>query len=569
MAKTILLETRTVTFLELVGNGRQFEIPKFQRDYSWEEEQWDDLWNDVLALRDNLEDRHYMGALVSQPKSDRKYDIIDGQQRLATLTILALAIISQLHILADSGIEAEQNSDRADSLRARFIGEKDPASLVEVSKLTLNETDDPFFQEYLVQLRTPSNPRGLPKSNRLLYQCFLWFSKHLSELISEKSLTGQQIAELLNEVIARRLVFIQINVDDDLNAYTVFETLNARGLELSATDLLKNYLFSKIKTSSDLKSLQRRWQILMGIVKQERFPEFLRYHLLCDQPKIRTSRLFKIVRQQVQNGTQVFQLMNALESRAEIFAALTDESHEYWVENRDAKMLIRERILLKSQQSTPLLFAAKEKMSDGDFNSVLNATNIFTFRYTTVSSLNTNELEPLYHQAAQAILSGRARTPAEVFAILRPHYVEDAQFCNAFELLDLPATGQTKKLAKYILCKLESDASNSFLDYETDPGTIEHIFPQNPLPLWYGEESNQEWSKQVDRLANLTLLEAFLNREVANLPYIDKVPVYARSGYRITQALAAMAPNDWTIAHLEKRQSLFAERAVHIWRVDY
>lgn len=81
----------------------------------------------------------------------------------------------------DGGEHADQNRERAVALRTRFIDEKDPASLVESSKLFLNQTDDAFYQDYLVQIRPPLNPRGLPKSNRLLWECFRYFTKRLDE----------------------------------------------------------------------------------------------------------------------------------------------------------------------------------------------------------------------------------------------------------------------------------------------------------------------------------------------------------------------------------------------------
>jgi uncharacterized protein with ParB-like and HNH nuclease domain len=101
----------------------------------------------------------------------------------------------------------------------------------------------------------------------------------LNDLFKDQ-LDGAVITRLLSETIARRLLFILITVADELNAYTIFETLNARGLELTVTDLLKNYLFSRIRVSSDMQALQRRWQRLIETVTPERFPEFLRYHLL-------------------------------------------------------------------------------------------------------------------------------------------------------------------------------------------------------------------------------------------------------------------------------------------------
>jgi uncharacterized protein with ParB-like and HNH nuclease domain len=143
MAKSNLLNTRTTNLLELVGNGRIYRVPPYQRDY-WEIEQWEDLWNDLLGLRGKPDDRHYMGALVVEGKSDREFLIIDGQQRLATLSLLGLAVIAKLEQIASTGTDPEPNRERAARLRSRFIGEKDPASLIESSKLFLNETDDGF-----------------------------------------------------------------------------------------------------------------------------------------------------------------------------------------------------------------------------------------------------------------------------------------------------------------------------------------------------------------------------------------------------------------------------------------
>jgi uncharacterized protein with ParB-like and HNH nuclease domain len=90
MARINLLNTRTANLQELISNGTMFRVPPFQRDYSWEEEHWEDLWNDIQALVGKPDDRHYMGALVVEARSDREFLIIDGQQRLATLSILAL-----------------------------------------------------------------------------------------------------------------------------------------------------------------------------------------------------------------------------------------------------------------------------------------------------------------------------------------------------------------------------------------------------------------------------------------------------------------------------------------------
>ncbi len=567
MANAILLDTRTSSFLELIGNGKVYRVPPYQRDYSWQEEQWEDLWNDILDLRKDSNQRHYMGTLVIESLTDREFQIIDGQQRMATLSLLSLAVIKRLEQLANEGHEEAANKERANALRHRFVGEKDPASLIESSKLFLNETDNPFYQDFLVQLKDPINPRGLLRSNKLLWQCFQFFLGKLTGF--RESSDGKALASLLNDTMARQLLFIVITVDDDLNAYTVFETLNARGLALSATDLLKNFLFSRVRVASDLEVLQRRWQRLVAAVRQERFPEFLRYHLLCHHPQVRRQRLFKIVRNQVRDARDVFTLMDALEGRAELFAALLDGSHDYWVEKREAQPWIHELVLFGSRQLTPILFAAWSRFGDRDFARTVKLISRFVFRYTVVCSLNTNALEPVSHEIAHGILEGDIEGPQGVFDALRPRFVDDKKFIQDFSVWTINTSGRRRRIAKYVLCRLEGDLCGRPCDPDTDPATIEHILPTNPSEVWADEFPEEKWGELAYRLGNLTLLEPSLNRNAGNRSYEEKVDDYKKSRYGLTKEVVKLAPESWTPQLLDRRQQILAKRAAHLWRSDF
>jgi len=562
------VNTRTTNFLELVGNGRTYRVPPYQRDYLWSEEQWEDLWTDIVALRGRPDERHYMGSMVVEAKSDREFLIIDGQQRIATLSLLALAVIARLGQLAAEGHEPEANRERALGLRHRFVGEKDPSSLVEQSKLFLNQTDGGFYQDYLVQIREPLNYRRLPKSNRLLWDCYEYFRKRVAAL-DAASASGVSVAEILTETVGRQLIFILITVEDDLNAYTVFETLNARGLELSATDLLKNYLFSRVNVQADLDALARQWRTLILTVGQERFPEFLRYHLQCDVPKIRSQRLFKLVRERVASGKDAFDILRALEGRAELYCALSDPTHAYWVEHPECNPYIRELNLFRVGQMTPLLFAAWERLARGDFSRVLKLVSVLSFRYTVVSGLNPNALEPVYHNAAKAVLDRRAATPGDVARALRDVMVNDARFQSDFAQLEIDTSGQRKKLAKYMLARLEGEASQRNCDPDNDPGTIEHILPENPSEDWADMIPRDRWEASVYRLGNLTLLESSKNKEAGSGPYAAKCTVYEKSAYALTRTIAERYPDEWTLERLADRQQAMAERAVHLWRFDF
>jgi len=241
--------TSNDTYKQLLAGGSVFRIPRFQRDYSWKEDNWEDLWSDIIDLMNDPEvDAHYMGYLVLQPKSDHSMDIIDGQQRMTTLALLVLAGMRKIRELSQAGIDAQNNDTRLDELRRTYIGQLDTVSLTVNSKLTLNRNNDNYYQTYLATLRDMPS-RGFKASEHLMRKASEWFQRKLSDYVNStdrpEAEHGMVIAELIDKV-SRGLFFTVITVDDELNAYKVFETLNARGVKLAAPDLLKNYLFSVI-----------------------------------------------------------------------------------------------------------------------------------------------------------------------------------------------------------------------------------------------------------------------------------------------------------------------------------
>ncbi len=230
---------------------------------------------------------------------------------------------------------------------------------------------------------------------------------------------------------------------------------------------------------------------------------------------------------------------------------------------------MRELILFRVRQTTPLLFAAFERFQPADFVRVLKLLSVVSFRYTVVSGLNTNELEPVYHRAAKAVLEGRVSTPADVFAEIRGIYVGDEAFEREFGALDLDTSGQRKRLVKYVLCHLEADASGVARDWETDPGTIEHVLPENPSGSWDEAFSPERQKDFVYRVGNFLLLESSINRNCQNVEFAQKLRLYASSAYGLTKGLAEAGVAEWNPATLGERQSRMADRAVHVWRADF
>jgi uncharacterized protein with ParB-like and HNH nuclease domain len=548
-----------------MGNGKIYRVPIFQRDYSWTEENWEDLWQDILGLYDDPSASHYMGAIVLQTSStsDQEFTIIDGQQRIATISIIAIAVIEKIQVLVKQNQQAIANHERQEILRQTYLGNRDPISLHYSSKLFLNENNNDFYQSNLINLREPWNLRSVSQSNQLLWKAFQYFSSQLTQL---KGIvySGENLAEFLTKIIVQRLLFIQINVQDELNAYTVFETLNARGIELSSTDLLKNYLFSLFRGPDDLNEGQRRWRVIANTVQMENIPEFLRYYLSLQRPWVKRERLFKAVRESVQDSQQAFDLLDQLERYSSLFVALGNAQDDFWRETPANRTYIRELELFRVKQAYPILFAAHSQFSDADFTRLLKLISVLSFRYTVVCGLNPSELEKLYNQVAIAIQSSEITTPKQVFEQLRSVYVSDEKFSQDFELLTVSTRGQQKKLARYMLWKLENDAANQEIIEESF--SIEHILPESPDQDWQDNFTDAQMIDMVYRLGNLTPLEPNLNRQIGNQPYVVKRETYATSGYQLTQGILA---EEWTPNALANRQKQLAKRAVHIWRSDF
>lgn len=205
----MLMEPTNQTFQELIANSVKYTVPRFQRDYAWGQEQWEDLWADIESLED--EHYHYMGYIVLQRKGQHDFEVIDGQQRFVTLSLVVLAAMKQVKNLVKQGMEEQENKERLQVLTDRFIGSKNPISLKVDNKLSLNRNNGTHFKAICSNLEAP-NKRGLPQTNKLLHKAFLFFST------KDMGHTGVKIAEFI-EKLTSGMVFTKIVVQNELNAY--------------------------------------------------------------------------------------------------------------------------------------------------------------------------------------------------------------------------------------------------------------------------------------------------------------------------------------------------------------
>jgi uncharacterized protein with ParB-like and HNH nuclease domain len=567
---TMNFNTANSTFRQLLGNGLSYRVPTFQRDYSWTDDEWDDLWQDIVAMfEEDGELSHYMGYLVLQSADSKVFDIVDGQQRITTISVMILAALAHYQDLLDGGVDSENNHRRSEQFRNSYIGYLDPVSLVPRSKLELNRHNNKFYQNYLVPLdKLPQ--RGLNASEHQLRKAFQWFKTRIKERFKLEPSSGKDLASFLDNLVDK-LFFTVITVTDELNAFKVFETLNARGVRLSATDLLKNYLFSivsKEKThETELKSIEDKWENIVGQLGSEGFPEFLRVFWNSRYKLVRKAELFKTIRNKITDRRLVFALLRDLDQSAEVYSALKEADGSEW--NQDESKSLRQLSMYSVRQPMALLLACHTKYyesSRNDFTRILKAIAVISLRYNVISGLPPNEQERLYNNVAQKVSNGESANAADVIAYLQDLYPDDEQFKVAFKKKELRTTSsRNKKIVRYILFELERQISGNDFDFESASYNLEHILPEHPSNDWDNIDDSK-LENLVYRLGNMTMLDSKQNRIIGNADYAKKRAVYEESEFGITRAIAKHY-DSWDENKINSRQSVMADVAAGIWKI--
>ena len=552
--------TSTDDFRTIINSGTKFRVPKFQRDYSWDKEQWDDLWQDVEALRANHED-HYMGYLVLQTTEGKDYLIIDGQQRFTTITLLILAAIKRIK---ENGKKSEEEIVRAKSLLDAYVGSMNPITLDNDTKLVLNRNNNDYYRDYIVKL-DKIRVSNLKATDKLIRGCFEFFEKKLKEG-QYAHYTGQDFAAFVTDVVDN-LYFTKITVNDEMNAFKVFETLNARGVQLSSADLLKNYLFSIVDGEhghvSFIENLERQWTKLSNNIRTEKLPEFIRYYWNTCHTSIRAKDLFKTIRKDISEENQVFRLLNEMVSYSEIYMALRDSNSEIWAEDIELKRLVGLLNLFNLKQPYSALMAAYKYLSNEEFKSLLRNIINICFRYNVICDRNPNDQEAPFNELAKSI----SATHSADLGLLRNIYIDDDTFANAFQVCSLSDRGNNMQKVRYILGQIEKYRGGiSDVTFDRSSASIEHILPQNYYERW--DIDNDIADRMVNRLGNMCLLEEKHNRELQDKTYTEKATRYKESVYLTTKAIAEHCVQ-WDEDAVEKRQQRMSEVVASIWKVNF
>ena len=271
---------------ELLKSSFRYKVPPHQRNFAWTLEEARQLWDDIIdAIQEDLPE-YFLGTIVVQEDRDEKTrGLIDGQQRLAALSMIFAAIRTKYAQLKD---------DRAIDVYSEFLGVKDRRTRITDPRLTLNEVNETTFQRLVVEdasdddIASACKDRTASPSNVLLAKAAQFIRDSVHEK-AESTVSHVPFLLELEDFVRDRIVVILVRVGDEADAYLIFETLNDRGLELSISDLLKNYIFGR--SGKHLETVRNQWREMVTILGTQNQTQFLRHYWLSKYgiESIRTS----------------------------------------------------------------------------------------------------------------------------------------------------------------------------------------------------------------------------------------------------------------------------------------
>ena len=562
--------------------SQRFIIPVYQRPYSWDEEQCVQLWDDILEVgRREGQATHFTGSIVWVQQGIMSAAgitpvlIIDGQQRVTTVTLLVIA-------LAEYAREHTQDV-RAGKLAFSYEEILDSKFLINKYKrgddryrLTLSRGDAPVLRALIDRLEDPECPAELPEGSRLVRNLGL-FRRRLAAL-ADPNAVWLGISRLL-------VVSVSLHQGHD-NPQLIFESMNSTGKELSTADLIRNFVLMQQTAAEQERLYEDHWRVIeraLGERYDEVFDEFIRNWLTvlyAPEPLVRRDvyALFKrhAAERGYDQGGEVAELLRELERYARYYAAITEGRCD-----EPALKLRLDRIArFGAGVANPLLLAFWDAYEAGafpleDFCALLDTVESYLFR-RAVCDVATNSLNKFFSSLIARLARVRAEGGAylEAFcamllneAATARRFPSDAEFGQALRTRD--SYGFRRSL--YLLSRLENSYHpKDERDFFAGTYTIEHIMPQNALAhgewrAMLGPDAEATHVRLVNTLGNLTLTA--YNSELSDGSFAQKkaraVGGYDTEFVRISAALREAEV--WDAAAIEARGEELAARALEVW----
>lgn len=551
-----------------------YRIPRFQRPYSWDRENIQEFWDDIV--RDNPSE-YFIGSMVVYKDGQQRYGVVDGQQRLTTITIL-------LCVLRDTLADRDLR-DLAEGIHS-LIERRNIANKAEF--IVSTETSYPFFQDRIQKWGTPAikidplrEETYLEAAYEQLKSLVLDALKSLEAdtTLSEtkrKQLSQQKLVSTRDALLNLKLIFIKLEDEDD--AYIIFETLNTRGKDLSLTDLVKNHLTKYIKSKNPASDQAKiKWQQLLETIQgssaELNTDTFIHHVWLSKYDYLPMKSLFNVLKKRV-GIHDATDFLDGLLDDASLYRAIHEVAYGKWTkEEGRIEQALSALMLFRVQQQTPCVlsllreYKATKKLKKKHVEDAVVAIERFHFLFTAVTSQRSSGgISAMYASLGRRLHEAKdAQASVDVIKDLRQKLRDRLPSLDQVkvlfpEIIYTDTVTRQRKLIKYILTVLDQETvSPIVVDY--DQMTIEHLAPQSLI----GKGDFVD-AVIIGQLGNLLLVSDDLNSRLKDKPFKAKKEILLKSGFKLPDEITAAST--WGPAEIRQRTLALAERAYNdAWRL--
>ncbi len=551
------MDARKGNIYEILNGNKQFLIPVYQRYYSWDIEQCKRLWNDIVEMQKKGKLGHFVGSIVNiaeqaMPTGVQKYMIIDGQQRMTTLSLLLLA-------LRDYAIKNPEdttiNARRIDNMLLKNEYESGD----ERYKLLLTETDRDILMRLVEENPIPDDTRS-----RLLDNYKFFAGK-----IADKELQPAEVYESIG-----KLQIVNITLDRSVDdAQAIFESLNSTGKELSESDLIRNYVLMGLEPAEQQYVYEHLWRPMellfvyetQDSVMDRFFRDYLTMKITRIPKQDRVYEEFKLYHLNCEFGT-IRELCQDLLTYAKYYTDMVFKRSS----NPALKALYEDINDLRMEVSYPFLLKVHNDFAEGvisedDLKLIIRLCISYVFR-RSICDIPTNSLNKTFATLKNEIKTDDYVNSIKAFFVMRDDYKEfpdDDKFTAAFISRDI----YTMRSRNFILSHLENYGNKAPIIIENY--TIEHIMPQNSSlsPEWQqmlGANWREVQKTYLHTIGNLTLTA--YNSEMSDHPFMFKMEMeggFKESALRLNAYVVKLT--EWNEQRIKERAAILADKAKQIW----
>lgn len=540
-------------------------VPLNQREYSWKDEHVIDLFTDFANAIAANKGSYFLGTIVLTRGEGEIPEVSDGQQRLATTTILLAAIRDYFF----------RNGDkiRSASIEEQYLRKTDIDTTEILPQLRLNVDDNEFFTKFILSSPDSADRKIAPtkESHQRIKTAAEIASTHIRDILepysTKEALKTGRLLEWI-KFVRHGAQVILLRVPDHLNAFLMFETLNDRGLKISQADLLKNHLLSY--SSDRIREAQQKWAQMIGILESlgqdEITVTYLHHLLITKYGPTKQREVFDKVKQLVNSQNRSLEFLEELADGANDYAALFNSDHKKWNEygtttRKNISTINRD---LRVDQIRPLMFAVSRHFSVKEARIAFRMFVFWSVRFLIVGGRG-GLLERNYGLRAQEIGSGKVKTAKQLAEAMADVVPSDAMFEAAFAEARLSQVYLARYYLRALELKKKNDPEPEFVPSDEEQViNLEHILPENPQDAWPGIDPEIAGA-YYKRIGNMVILQAKKNTLIGNSSFTEKKKVLKESAYLLTAEVANYS--QWGIEEINERQKKLANLAIETWPI--